>query len=94
VRTKVYFERQRNIICGQHSLQPLLSDEAISIVGSQFLQSGFLRNENLERQFLGCSIADIRVNLSDLEPADGSVKALDNLLLSESGPIESKDGLL
>jgi hypothetical protein len=94
VRRKVYSERQRNPIFGQHSLQPLLSDKAISVVGSQFLQSGFLRNENLERQFRGYSIADIRVNPSDLESADVSVEALDSLLLSESVSIESEDGLL
>jgi hypothetical protein len=58
------------------------------------LQSGFLRNENLEWQFLGCSIADIRVNLSDLESAEVSVEALDSLFLSELVSIEKEDGLL
>jgi hypothetical protein len=76
------------------SLQLLLSDEAISIVGSQFLQSGFLRNENLKRQFLGCSKADIWVNLLDLESADVSVEALDSLLLSELISIDSEDAFL
>jgi hypothetical protein len=58
------------------------------------LLSGFLGNANLEWQFLGCSKADIRMNLSDLvkerqivfESADVpvfSIEALDSLLLSE-----------
>jgi hypothetical protein len=39
-------------------------------------------------------IADIGVNLSELESAEVSVEALDSLLLSESVSIENKDGLL
>jgi hypothetical protein len=76
------------------SLQLLLSDEAISNFGSQLLQSGFLGKENLKRQLLGCSKADVRKNLSDLESADLSVEALDSLLLSESVSVESEDALL
>jgi hypothetical protein len=87
------------------SLQLLLSGQAISIGGSQFLQSGFLGNMNLERQFLGCSKADIRQDLSDFvkerridfESADVSVlsvEALDSLLLGESMSVESEDALL
>jgi hypothetical protein len=76
------------------SLQLLLSGEAIPIGRSQFLQSGFLGNVNLERPFLGGSKADIRKNLSDLESADLSVEALDGLLLSESVSVGSEDALL
>jgi hypothetical protein len=76
------------------SLQLLLSGGSISIVRSQFLLSAFFGNANLERQFLGCSKADVRKNLSDLESADLSVEALDSLLLSESVSVESEDALL
>jgi hypothetical protein len=58
------------------------------------LLSGFSGNVNLERQFLGCSKADVRKNLSDLESADLSVEALDRVLLSESVSVESEDALL
>jgi hypothetical protein len=58
------------------------------------LQSSFLRNENLEWQFLGCSIAHIQVNLLDLESVDISVDTVASLLLSESGLIENEDGFL
>jgi hypothetical protein len=87
------------------SLQFFLSGEAISIARSQFLQTSFFGKVNLERQFLGFSKADIRMNLSDLtkerqidlESADLSVlsvEALDNLLSSESISVESEDALL
>jgi hypothetical protein len=88
-----------------HSFQLLLSGEAISIGGSQLLLSGLLGKVNLERQFLGCSKADIRKNQSDLgmesriefESADVSVlsvESLDNLLLRKSESIWSEDALL
>jgi hypothetical protein len=87
------------------SLQLLLSGETVSIGRSQGLLSGFLGNVTLERLFLDCSKADIRMNLSDLlkerridlEFADVSVlsvEALDSLLLSEFVRVESEDSLL
>jgi hypothetical protein len=85
-----------------HSLQLLLSGETISIRKSQGLLSSFLGNVSLERLFLGCSKADIRMNLSnlvieerfDLESIDVSVEALDSLLLNEFVTVESEDSLL
>jgi hypothetical protein len=58
------------------------------------LQSSFLGRENLKRQLLGFSKADVRKNLSDLESADVSVEALDSLLLSEWISVENEDALL
>jgi hypothetical protein len=88
-----------------HFLEFLLSGETISIGRSQRLLSGFFGNVNLEGQFLNCSKANIRMNLSDLvkekridfESLDLSVlsvEALDNLFLSESISVESEDSLL
>jgi hypothetical protein len=88
-----------------HSLQFLLSGEAISMRRSQELLNGLLGNVNLERLFLNCSKVDIEMNLSDLtmerridlESTDlsgFSVEALDSLLLSESVSIGCEDALL
>jgi hypothetical protein len=87
------------------SLQLILSGESIPVKRSQFLLSGLLGNVNLEQQFVGCSKAGIRKNLSDLakerrtdfESANlsiRSVEALDGLLLSESVSAGTEDALL
>jgi hypothetical protein len=103
MRAKVCFVNDDSIETADiHSLQLLLAGEAISIGKAERLLSDFLGNVSLEQLFLDCSKADIRMNLSelmmerriDLESVDGSVEALDSLLLSEFVTVESEDTLL